>query len=164
MKRNLSTKQISKHAKLKSFLIILIHCLVSSCQNIPVTYLSITLQAEFLLWYWHCSCIVLEQFSSDCRKTKLRWLLWPITSGAEINEPNSEHEAYTKHGKICGSTSHLVLLLLIMVLRLVRQKILHTLCRNAKPKQFQNNSHKAVKSSQLPVKITTHLVAFHAAS
>ena len=51
-----------------------------------------------------------------------------------------------------------------MVPKLLRQKTIHTLCGNAKPKQFQNNSHKAVKSSQLPVKITTHLVVFHAAS
>lgn len=51
-----------------------------------------------------------------------------------------------------------------VVLRLLRQKTLPTLYRNTKPKRFQNNPHKAVKSSQLPVKITTHLVAFHAAS
>ena len=53
-----------------------------------------------------------------------------------------------------------------VVLRLLRQKTLPTLYRNAIKtiKGFQNNPHKAVKSSQLPVKITTHLVAFHAAS
>ena len=124
------------------------------------------------MWYWHCSCIVLVQFSSDCRKTKLRWLLWPITSGAEIPMSqihNMKHTLSKKYWEdMCEHFTLILVLLLLMILRVWcldcwGKKTLPSLYRNAKPKRFQNNSQKAVKSSQLPVKIITHLVAFNAA-